>query len=231
MRTIHRPAAGALIAPSILSADFARLGEEIRSAEAGGAGLVHVDVMDGHFVPNITLGPPVVAAIRKTTSLPLDCHLMIADPDRYVDPFMDAGADLISVHQEAAVHLHRTLAHIRERGAMAGVVLNPATPVSTLDEVLAEADYVLLMSVNPGFGGQRFIPGVLGKVRELRSKIGGSRLATRIEVDGGIGPANIQELRQAGADWFVAGSAVFGTSESTSASSPSEPTKVKTDLL
>ena len=210
MRSPVRPAVGRLIAPSILSADFARLGEEIRAIENGGAGLVHVDVMDGHFVPNITLGPPIVESIRKTTSLPLDCHLMIEHPDRWVDAFAEAGADLISVHQETAVHLHRTLAHIRARGLLAGVVLNPATPVATLAEMLAEADYVLLMSVNPGFGGQKFIPGVLSKVRELRRRLDEARSSARIEVDGGVGLSNIDGLADAGADWFVAGSAVYG---------------------
>ena len=215
MRTPVRPAPGKLIAPSILSADFARLGEEIHAVEKGGAGLVHVDVMDAHFVPNLTLGPPIVEAIRRTTALPVDCHLMIEEPDRWVDAFADAGADLISVHQEAAVHLNRTLSHIRSRGVLAGVVLNPATPVATLVDVLADADYVLLMSVNPGFGGQKFIPGVLSKVRELRGRLDEGRLPARIEVDGGIGPSNIKSVADAGADWFVAGSAVYGSGDPT----------------
>ena len=206
---LKRPGAGNLIAPSILSADFSRLGEEIRAVEAGGAGLLHVDVMDGHFVPNITLGPPVVASIRKVTRLPLDCHLMIEDPDRYVDAFLEAGADMISVHQEAAIHLHRTLARIRSGGALAGVVINPATPVATLEAALEVADYVLLMSVDPGFGGQSFIPTVQGKIRELRRQILEAGLAVRIEVDGGIGPTNIRALVEAGAEWLVAGSAVY----------------------
>ena len=212
-RPIQRPAPGPLIAPSILSADFARLADEIQAVEVGGAGLLHVDVMDGHFVPNLTLGPPVVASIRRVTSLPIDCHLMIEEPDRYVDAFVDAGADLVSVHQEAAVHLHRTLSHIRARGALAGAVLNPATPVATLHDALVEADYVLLMSVNPGFGGQKFIPGVLSKVRELRTRIEGAGLGARIEVDGGVGPGNIGSLLEAGADWFVAGSSVYGAGD------------------
>lgn len=227
----RRPGAGVLIAPSILSADFARLGEEIRAAEAGGAGLVHVDVMDGHFVPNLTLGPPVVASIRKVTALPLDCHLMISDPDRYVDAFIDAGADLVSIHQEAAVHLHRTLARIRERGALAGVVINPGTPVATLAEVLGEADYVLIMSVNPGFGGQRFIPGAIGKVRDLKRRITEAGASTRIEVDGGIGLVNVRELVAAGADWFVAGSAVFGAGPGEEASDPRAATKALVDMV
>jgi ribulose-phosphate 3-epimerase len=215
MRNPVRPAAGKLIAPSILSADFARLGDEIRAIEKGGAGLVHVDVMDAHFVPNLTLGPPIVESIRKTTALPLDCHLMIENPDRWVDAFADAGADLISVHQEAAVHLHRTLTHIRSRGVLAGVALNPATPVGVLTDVLGEADYILLMSVNPGFGGQKFIPGVLSKVRELRRRLDEGRFPARIEVDGGIGASNIKSLAEAGADWFVAGSAVYGGGDPT----------------
>jgi len=197
------------LAPSILSADFARLGEAIAAATAGGARLLHVDVMDGHFVPNLTIGPPVVASVRKVTTLPLDVHLMIEDPDRYIEAFVRAGADMITVHQEAARHLHRTVAFIRERGAAAGVALNPSTPLSTLDEILPELDYVLLMSVNPGFSGQSFIPSVLGKVETLRRTIDRAGLATRIEVDGGIGPGNIADLRRRGADYFVAGSAVF----------------------
>lgn len=205
-----RPGAGIQIAPSILSADFAHLAEAIGAAEQGGAGLLHVDVMDGHFVPNITLGPPVVASIRKATRIPIDCHLMIADPDRYIDAFLEAGADMISIHQEAAVHLHRTLTRIRSGGALAGVVLNPATPVATLQDALGALDYVLLMSVNPGFGGQSFIPGVLPKVRELAARIAKERLAVTIEVDGGIGSSNIRSVAEAGATWFVAGSAVYG---------------------
>lgn len=211
MRNPIRPASGRLLAPSILSADFARLAEQIRAVEESGAGLLHVDVMDGHFVPNITLGPPVVESIRKATGLPLDCHLMISEPDRYVDAFIDAGADLVSVHQEAAVHLHRTLSHIRTRGVMAGVVINPATPVAMLEDVLGEADYVLVMSVNPGFGGQKFIPRAIEKIRELRERIDATGLPVRIEVDGGVGPGNVRELVAAGAEWFVAGSAVFGS--------------------
>ncbi len=202
------PAAPAL-APSILSADFAHLGDAIAAATAGGARLLHVDVMDGHFVPNLTIGPPVVASLRKVTDLPLDVHLMIEDPDRFVDSFVRAGADMITVHQEAARHLHRTISFIRECGAAAGVALNPSTPLSALDEILPDLDYVLLMSVNPGFSGQKFIPSVLGKVAALRRTIDRAGLATRIEVDGGVGPDNIADLRRRGADYFVAGSAVF----------------------
>ena len=211
------PGSGRLLAPSILSADFARLEAEIQAVEAGGAGLIHVDVMDGHFVPNITIGPPVVASLRRTTRLPLDCHLMIEEPDRYVDAFLQAGADMMSVHQEAAVHLHRTLTAIRSGGALAGVVLNPATPVTTIFDVLGETDYVLLMSVNPGFGGQRFIPGVIPKLRELRARIAGAGLDVRIEVDGGVSSSNIQSLASAGADWFVAGNAIYAAGDATAA--------------
>ena len=164
------------LAPSILSADFARLAEDIRNAAEGGATVVHVDVMDGHFVPNITIGPPVVKSLRKATDLPLDCHLMIENPDRYIPEFAEAGADWISVHQEACVHLHRTLQLIRNHDILAGVVLNPATPVETLSEVLDIVDYVLVMSVNPGFGGQKFIPGALNKLRKLDGVAGAARL-------------------------------------------------------
>jgi ribulose-phosphate 3-epimerase len=212
-----RPAAGNLIAPSILSADFGRLAEEIRAVEAGGAGMIHVDVMDGHFVPNLTIGPPVVASLRRATRLPLDCHLMIEEPDRYVEAFLQAGADMISVHQEASVHLHRTLTAIRAGGALAGVVLNPATPVATIFDVLGETDYVLLMSVNPGFGGQKFIPGVIPKLRELRARIVAGGHAARIQVDGGVGASNIQSLVAAGAEWFVAGNAIYGSGDATAA--------------
>ena len=197
------------LAPSILSADFARLGEEIAAVEEAGARLLHLDVMDGHFVPNLTIGPPVVAAVRRVTRLPLDVHLMIEHPDRYIESFAKAGADMISVHQEATPHLHRTVACIRECGAAPGVVLNPATPLTTLQEILPELDYVLLMSVNPGFGGQKFIPSVLRKTAILRSMIEASAPGVRIEIDGGVGPANISGLLAAGAEIFVAGSAVY----------------------
>lgn len=198
------------IAPSILSADFARLGEEIKAAERGGAGLIHIDIMDGHFVPNITIGPLVVKAARRVTDLPLDCHLMITDPDLYIDDFARAGANLISVHVEAVVHLHRTLTAIRNLGCRPGVVLNPATPLATIEEALPLVDYVLIMSVNPGFGGQSFISGALDKVSRLRDMIDSRGLNIHIEVDGGIDVANIAEVVRRGAEWIVAGSAVFG---------------------
>jgi ribulose-phosphate 3-epimerase len=198
------------IAPSILSADFARLGEEIKAAERGGAGLIHVDVMDGHFVPNITIGPMVVKAARRATNLPLDCHLMITDPDLYIDEFARAGASMISVHVEAVVHLHRTLAAIRELGCKAGVVLNPATPLGSIEEALPFVDYVLVMSVNPGFGGQSFIEASLDKIRRLRGIIDSRGFKANIEVDGGIGLDNIADVVRSGAEWIVAGSAVFG---------------------
>jgi ribulose-phosphate 3-epimerase len=199
-----------ILAPSILSADFARLGEEIAAAGRGGAGLVHVDVMDGHFVPNITLGPPVVRSIRKATTLPLDVHLMIENADRYLDVFIDAGADWISLHQEAVPHLQRAVAHLRDRKVKAGVVLNPATPLVTLEEILPELDYVLIMSVNPGFGGQKFLPGSLEKIRRLRAQVVERGLKTVIEVDGGVDASNAKALVQAGAEVLVAGTAVFG---------------------
>jgi ribulose-phosphate 3-epimerase len=199
----------AVLAPSILSADFARLGEEVKAVEAGGAAMIHVDVMDGCFVPNITVGPVVTAALRKATSLPLDCHLMIHEPDRYVDDFIEAGADMISVHVEAARHLHRTLSRIQELGAKAGVVLNPATPLSSLVEVLDVADYVLLMSVNPGFGGQKMITSVLEKARALRHRIDGGGLGTLIQLDGGLTMDNLEMVATAGVDIIVAGSSIF----------------------
>lgn len=198
------------IAPSILSADFSRLGEEIKAAERGGAGLIHVDVMDGHFVPNITIGPLVVKAARRATNLPLDCHLMITEPDRYIADFARAGASMISVHVEACVHLHRTLAAIRELGCSPGVVLNPATPLVSIEEALPFVDYVLVMSVNPGFGGQSFIVAALDKIRRLRVMIDSRGFKTHIEVDGGIDSNNAAEVVRNGAEWLVAGSAVFG---------------------
>ncbi len=203
----------AVVAPSILSADFARLGAEIKEVEAGGAALIHIDVMDGHFVPNITIGPAVTAAVRGVTQLPLDCHLMIEEPSRYAPAFVEAGAEMVSVHLEAERHLQRTLSAIRELGAKAGVVLNPATPLSALREILPEADYVLLMSVNPGFGGQSFIPAALDKLRAARRLIDSSGRDIRLEIDGGVKVDNIAAAAAAGADTFVAGSAIFGSED------------------
>jgi ribulose-phosphate 3-epimerase len=197
------------IIPSILSADFARLAEEIDRAERGGARLLHLDVMDGHFVPNLTIGPPVVESIRKATRLHLDCHLMIENPDRYVTDFVRAGANSVSVHYEAARHLDGVLGMIRDAGAMAGVVLNPATPVAVLEDVLEVADYVLLMSVNPGFGGQKLIPYVLEKVRKLDRLRREKGLQLLIEIDGGVHKDNLADVVRAGCDWIVTGSAVF----------------------
>jgi ribulose-phosphate 3-epimerase len=198
------------IAPSILSADFTRLGEQIEAAERGGASIIHVDVMDGHFVPNITVGLPVVRSLARATRLPLDTHLMISEPGRYAEQFAEAGAQMVSVHVEADPHLHRTLAAIRKRGAKAGVVINPATSLSALEEVLQFTDYVLVMSVNPGFGGQEFIPASVEKVRRLRGMIRERNLNVRIEIDGGIARDNIATVASAGAEIFVAGTAVFG---------------------
>jgi len=197
------------IVPSILSADFARLAEEIARAERGGATMLHVDVMDGHFVPNLTVGPPVVRSLRKATNLKLDVHLMITNPDPFVPVFVEAGADLISVHQEVCPHLDRTLRMTQAEGARAGVVLNPSTPVATLDEVLEFVDFVLLMSVNPGFGGQKFIPNTLNKARALARRRQELGLKFAIEIDGGIDLGNIGQVVQAGVDWLVTGAAVF----------------------
>jgi len=199
-----------ILAPSILASDYARLAEQVAAAARGGATLVHVDVMDGHFVPNITLGPPVVASLHKATPLPLDVHLMIENADRYLQAFIDAGASWISLHQEAVPHLQRQVAYLRERGVRAGVALNPATPLSTLDDILPELDYVLVMSVNPGFGGQKFIPAALDKIRRLRAIIEQRGLKAVIEVDGGVDLSNIRAVVEAGAELLVAGSAVFG---------------------
>lgn len=201
------------ISPSILSADFARLGEEIRAIDVGGADYIHIDVMDGHFVPNITIGPLLVAAVRKVTRKPLDVHLMIENPDRYIPDFAKAGADLITVHQEAVPHLHRTIQLIKSLGKKAGVSINPATPVATLDVILDDLDLVLLMSVNPGFGGQSFIPATLAKIAALRQRITERGLAVEIEIDGGVKADNIGQIAAAGADVFVAGSAVFSTAD------------------
>ena len=198
------------LAPSILSADFAHLADQVRAATEGGGTLVHVDIMDGHFVPNITIGPPVVKSLRRVTALPLDCHLMIENPDQYIADFVEAGADWISVHQEACRHLNRTLQHVKESGAQAGVVINSATPIETLVEVLDIVDYVLVMSVNPGFGGQKFIPGAVHKIRRLSEMRASRRLQFRIEVDGGIGLDTVAEVVRAGAEILVAGNAVFG---------------------
>ena len=198
------------IAPSILSADFARLAEDANAAIRGGATLLHVDVMDGHFVPNITIGPPVVASLRKVVDVPLDCHLMIENPDDYIPAFVDAGANWISVHQEVCRHLNRTLELIRSHGALVGVVINPATPVQTLGEVLDIVDHVLVMSVNPGFGGQRFIPGTVEKVRKLATMRAAKGLSFRIEIDGGIDLETIAPAARAGVEIFVAGSHIFG---------------------
>ncbi len=204
-----------MIAPSILSADFTRLGDEIRAVEAAGADVIHVDVMDGHFVPNITIGPLVVRAVRAVTDLPVDVHLMITDPDRYLKDFIEAGADWVTVHVEACVHLHRTLACIKDLGCKAGAVLNPATSLATLDYVLSEVDLVMLMSVNPGFGGQSFIPSAIDKIRRLRQILDAVNPAAGIEVDGGIGPATIEAVAEAGANIFVAGSAIYGQADYT----------------
>ena len=201
------------LAPSLLAADLADLAGAARICEAGGADILHVDVMDGHFVPNLTIGVPVVAALRRHTRLPLDVHLMVANPDRLLGDFLDAGADRISVHWEAATHLDRLLARIREGGAKAGIALNPATPPELLSDILPAADFVLLMSVNPGFGGQAFLPYVLDKARRLHSTILARRLDVFLEIDGGIGPANIRSAVAAGVRTLVAGSAVFGSAD------------------
>jgi ribulose-phosphate 3-epimerase len=198
------------IAPSILSADFARLGQEVEAVERSGADWIHVDVMDGRFVPNLTLGPVVVEAVRRSTSLPLDVHLMIVEPERYIDEFVKAGAATVGVHVETCPHLHRTVAQIREAGARASVVLNPSTPAAHVELVLADVDQVLVMTVNPGFGGQRFISTMLPKIRTLRRWIDERGLPVRLEVDGGIGPGTVGLAASAGADVFVAGTAVFG---------------------
>jgi ribulose-phosphate 3-epimerase len=199
------------IAPSILSADFSRLGEEITAVERGGAAILHVDVMDGHFVPNITIGLPVLKSLAKVTKLPIDAHLMISEPGKYAEQFVKAGARMVSVHVEADANLHRTLMSIRSAGALAGVVLNPATPVRAVEEALQFVDYVLVMSVNPGFGGQKFISESVDKVKRLRRMIVDRQLPVRIEIDGGIDRSNIETVVSAGAEIIVAGSAVFGT--------------------
>jgi len=201
----------AKLAPSILSADFSRLGEEVIAAEKAGADYIHVDVMDGHFVPNITIGPLVVKAVKKAVSIPLDVHLMIEDPDKYIKEFADSGADIITVHQEASVHLHRSIQNIRECGVRAAVSINPATPVSQIELILPDIDMVLLMSVNPGFGGQKFIPQVLTKIRELKKTISDKKYDVEIEVDGGVTVDNVAEVVGAGADIVVMGSAFYNS--------------------
>ncbi len=203
------------IAPSILSADFANLGQEVRAVDEAGADVIHIDVMDGRFVPNITIGPLVVEAVRKVTAKPLDVHLMIAEADRYLDDFAEAGADWITVHAEACTHLHRTVSRIKELGKKAGVVLNPATSPSAIEFILEDVDLVMLMSVNPGFGGQSFIPSTLQKARQIRERITSLGLDIGIEIDGGIGTGNIAEVAEAGVNIFVAGSAVYGCKEYT----------------
>ena len=197
------------IAPSILSADFSRLGDEVKEVEKAGADYIHIDVMDGHFVPNITIGPLIVEAVKKVTRLPLDVHLMISNPDMFVNDFIKSGADIITVHAEAVNHLHRSVQHIRKQGARTGVSLNPATPLEALEYILDDLDIVLIMTVNPGFGGQNFIPEVLSKIERLKEMIDIRGLNTEIEVDGGINPDTINSVSSAGADIFVAGSAIF----------------------
>ncbi|MFC2950154.1 ribulose-phosphate 3-epimerase [Virgibacillus sediminis] len=200
------------IAPSILSADFSKLGEEIKNVEKGGADYIHVDVMDGHFVPNITIGPLVVEAIKPVTDLPLDVHLMIQNPDAYISAFAEAGASIITIHQEAAVHLHRSIQQIKDHGAKAGVVINPATPVEMLLPILEEVDLVLIMTVNPGFGGQSFINSMVGKIEQLAKWRQDKNLSFEIEVDGGVNVHTARKCAQAGADVLVAGSAIFNRS-------------------
>ena len=201
------------VAPSILSADFAALGRDIAAAERGGADLIHVDVMDGHFVPNITIGPPVVRAIKRIATRPLDVHLMIEEPDRYVEEFIAAGASMVSVHVEAVPHLHRSVTHIKKLGAKAGVVLNPSTPAMLLEDIAADVDFVLVMSVNPGFGGQSFIPNTLKKLQRVRAVLTAAGSTAPIEIDGGIGLDNVGAVVAAGANILVAGQAIFGTSD------------------
>jgi len=202
-----------IVAPSILACDLSRLAEEIRAVERGGAAMIHVDVMDGRFVPNITFGPVVVRACRRATELPLDAHLMVADAEPYLDAFADAGATSISVHVEAVPHLQRAIAHLRERGVSPGVALNPATPIATLDEILPELDYVLVMSVNPGFSYQKLLPATLDKLRRLRERIRGLGLSVKLQVDGGIGPGNIRDVVSAGAEIVVVGAAAFAAGD------------------
>ena len=199
----------ALLAPSILSADFARLGAQIKSVEQGGAGMIHVDVMDGHFVPNITVGPLVVKAVRSVTNLPIDVHLMIENPDCHIDSFIKEGADLISIHQETVNHLHRTVEYIKSRRVKAGVAINPSTPITTIVDIIDDVDFVILMSVNPGFSNQTFINKILRKVEKVRSMIEKRGLPTKIEIDGGVKEGNILKVKKAGVDYIVAGSSIF----------------------
>jgi ribulose-phosphate 3-epimerase len=201
------------IAPSILSADFSKLGEEVKAVEACGADLIHCDVMDGHFVPNITIGPMVIKALSKVTKLPLDVHLMIEKPERYIKEFIEAGSKMLTIHVEATTHLQRHIQHIKEQGVKAGVSLNPSTPLDVLEYILSEVDFVLIMTVNPGFGGQKFLRSMLPKIKRLRKMINEKGLSAEIEVDGGIGVENIKDAFQAGADIFVAGNAIFGSGD------------------
>ncbi len=201
------------ISPSILSADFCKLGEEIRAVEDAGADYIHIDVMDGHFVPNITVGPFVVKAAKKSARRPLDVHLMISDPDKYIDDFINAGSDILAVHAEAATHLHRTIGYIKEKGVMAGVAINPSTPLSVIELILEDVDMVVLMTVNPGFGGQKFIESTLSKISDLRGILERKKRKIELEVDGGINMDNIEKVSAAGADVFVAGSGIFGTKD------------------
>jgi len=217
-----------ILAPSILSADFTKLGEEIRACESAGADWIHVDVMDGHFVPNITMGPLIVEACRRVTKLPLDVHLMIEKPERHLDAFAKAGANILTVHVETCPHLHRTLQYIKSLGCKAGVVLNPGTPVGALDAVLAEADLVLVMSVNPGFGGQEFIPESVGRVAEVRKKLDTLDSSAWLEVDGGVNVETILPLKEAGATAFVAGTSVFKNPQGIDAGIKALKTKITT---
>ena len=213
--TTHQPTVW--LAPSILSADFAALGRDIAAVERGGADLIHIDVMDGHFVPNITIGPPVVRAIKRIATRPLDVHLMIADPDRYIRDFAEAGASMISVHVEVLPHLHRTIGFIKGLGVKAGAVINPSTPVGSLEHVARDLDFVLVMSVNPGFGGQSFIPHSLEKVRRLKALLSATGSSAQIEIDGGVDSANIADIVAAGATILVAGNAIFGADDAEAA--------------
>ena len=213
--TGHQPAVW--IAPSILSADFAALGRDIAAVERGGADLIHIDVMDGHFVPNITIGPPVVRAIKRIATRPLDVHLMIDDPDRYIRDFAEAGASMISVHVEVLPHLHRTIGYIKSLGVKAGAVINPSTPVSSLEDVARDLDFVLVMSVNPGFGGQSFIPHSLDKVRRLKALLSATGSSAHIEIDGGVDGSNIHDIVAAGATILVAGNAIFASADAEAA--------------